>query len=210
MTNGQILQQVDIKPVKPSKVSGTSLPFAESSSLDIRDKTIDVAAMDKLRIEEARKEAQGNDKPQGNGDKKTYGGEHIVKALNDAFDRLYESAALRAILLGDIAKACRESKPFPQVEQIEFALPQSALTYEVKSLFTTWNFRKTKFGYEYEFSIPLQWDIKVPVKIYVYKEKYRFFEVPDRVWAGVDGAFVPNPFDEYWKMRNKIQRNFKD
>jgi hypothetical protein len=163
------------------------------------DKTIDVQEADRLRIEAAQKSTEGA----------KYSGEQITNALAELFDRLYEVASLKAILLGEVAKACRENRPMPPVDLIEFAIPISSLTYEVKSNFKTWGFRETKFGYEYDYSVPLQWHILVPIRIYVYREKFKLFDVPDRVWAGVDGAFIPNPFDSYWKIRHLVKRKLE-
>lgn len=158
---------------------------------------VDVQELDRLRIEEAQKTPQVE-----------FTNDDITKTMNEIFD-MQERSLVNFILLGDLAKACRENKPYPIVEQIELTIPKSILTYEVRSLFKTWGFTETSSGYEFEYSIPLRWHVKVPVKIYVYYEKFKLFDVPDRVWAGVDGIMIPNPFDSYWKIRHLVKKKLE-
>jgi hypothetical protein len=150
----------------------------------------DVQAMDRKRIEEAQKEGK-------------FDSVDINRALNDVYD-IQERALIQFILLGDAAKACKENKQ-PVTDMIELALPKSVLTYEVRSLFKTWNFTQTSYGYTYNFTPELKWTTKIPVRIYVYANKFKLFDNPNRVWGTTEGFNIPNPFPAYWEMRHLIK-----
>lgn len=157
---------------------------------------LDVQKADQKLIEEAQKAAKGKFDPVD-----------VEKALNDVYD-VEERALIQFILLGDAAKACRENKQ-AFVDCIELAMPASALTKEVKGYFKTWNFEERPYGYEYFFSPPVKWEVKIPVRIYVYKEKFKLFDNPNRVWGTTEGFNIPNPFDSYWKARHFIRAKLK-
>ncbi len=78
------------------------------------------------------------------------------------------------------------------------------LVPEIKSLFKTWDFQVTDYGYKYYFTPPTKWDVKIPVEIHTYKTRYTFFDNPDIGFFGVDEYRIPNPFAVYWKYRNEI------
>lgn len=140
----------------------------------------------------------------GSQGKQTFSPEDINLAMRD-LDDWQQKSLLNVIVLGDVAKACKENKQ-AFVTEIEMALPITAITYEVKHLFEdTWKFTKTSFGYEYYFTPPIKWDVKIPVKIYVYHEKFKLFDSPDRAMYGVDGFYIPNPFTSYWQIRQLIK-----
>lgn len=160
--------------------------------------TEQVIEMDKKKIEEAKAKADASFDPVD-----------IEKALHDVYD-IEERATIEFILLSEPAKACKENRQV-YTDMIELALPQTNLTPEVKSLFeSTWKFTKTDYGYIYHFSPELKWDIKIPIRIYVYSTKFRLFENPNRVWGTTEGFKIPNPFNEYWKLRHIIRHKLKN
>ncbi len=128
----------------------------------------------------------------------------ITLAMHE-LDDLQIKAQVHFILLGEIAKACKEVRQV-SVDCIEVAIPRTAITYEVQHLFEdSWKFMVTDYGYKYFFSPPTKWDIKIPVIIYVYHEKFKLFDSPDRGLYGTDGFYIPNPFASYWKVRQLVR-----
>ena len=126
----------------------------------------------------------------------------IGVAMRDLYD-LFEKIMVKGVLLGDVAYqikiAGRGALDCPvSVEELEWGMPKKNLTAEVKSLFKTWGFIPTESGYEYKIS-------NVPVKIKVYSRKYKFFEHPDQALYMVDEFNIPNPFENYWKVRSLIK-----
>ena len=126
----------------------------------------------------------------------------VRRALLDLTDML-EMAMLPYVLLGDIAKAMVDGHDGISgddifVPVIEVGLYQRNMTPEVLSLFRTWKFNQTDYGYTYTFS-------GVPVELHVIKRRYNFFEQPDQRFFGPDVFTIPNPFDKYWKARFIIQ-----
>lgn len=140
----------------------------------------------------------------GSSDKKQFNAEDIKMAVKDIFD-MSERCLINFVILGDLAKAIRENVDNLITDHLEIGMPSRALTPEVKSLFKTWNFMETSYGYIYYFSPPIKWEIKIPVEIHVIKRKYRFLDNPDHGFFGVDNFYIPNPFDNYWKARHLVQ-----
>ena len=135
-------------------------------------------------------------------DKVLYKPEYVDKALHDTFD-IQERALVNFILLGDIADKLKHFKA-TDVGEIEMALPYKAITPEVVSNFKTWQFKVEEYGYSWTFSPDTFWDIKIPIRLFLY-EKYPLFDNPDRVWGSVDSFFIPNPWEKYWPSRNLIR-----
>lgn len=160
--------------------------------------TEEVIAMDKARIEGAQKASIGKFSPYD-----------IQLAMNDISDWTDKASLVSVILLGDVAKACHENR-VASVDKIELAMSGKALTYEVRSLFeSTWKYTKTDYGYTYNFTPPLKWDMKIPVYIYVYKTKLQFFDSPDKHWFGTEGFNIPNPFNKYWEEHEIIDEKLR-
>ncbi len=130
--------------------------------------------------------------------------EDVMTAVRDIVD-MGEKCMLYFIALGDFAKAVHNHQASFYTDKLELAMPINSLTPEIKSLFRTWGFEETKYGYKYYFTPPTKWSIKIPVEIHVYKRHYQFFDNPDKGWVGVDDFRIPNPFDSYWKARFLIQ-----
>ncbi len=154
---------------------------------------IDVVALDRERIEKVAKLP---------GVPFVY--EDVEKCLNDVYT-MQESCLVDFIFLGDMAKSLKENRRPTIVPEIDLVMSRNQLTKEVKSLFETWKFTQEPYGYSYEYSVPIKWHIKIPVKIYVYNQKFKLFDNPDVVWSGWDKACVPNPFPNYWKARHFIK-----
>lgn len=129
----------------------------------------------------------------------------VEMAIRNVYDDS-ERAQMKFIMLGEVAQAIKEKRSVDiiKLKAVEYGFPEKANTPEVKSLFKTWGYNATDYGYEYAFTPPTKWDVKVPCKITVYKEHYTFFDNPDRGFYGVDDFWIPNPFKDYWGWRNKI------
>ena len=158
---------------------------------------IDVVAADKKLIEQSQ-----NSAPIG------LTTEDVNKAIDNIFD-IQERSLLHFIWLGEMAKTFKEKKQTSVIDKIELAIPSRNITPEVTGLFKTWNFEKTDYGYYFEYAVPLKWTTRLPVHIYVYAHKFQLFDNPDTMWAGVDYAYIPNPFPEYWQQRGIILHKLK-
>ena len=127
----------------------------------------------------------------------------VTLAVNDIYD-MCEKCQLNFIALDDLAKAIRDKNDQLMTDHLEVAMHARNLTPEIKSLFKTWNFEETKYGYKYYFSPPTKWDIKIPVEIHVIRKNYKFLSNPDQGWFGVNDFYLPNPFETYWKARRFV------
>lgn len=125
-------------------------------------------------------------------------------AIKDIFD-MQESCMMKFIVLGDLARTIREKQTNYDGDKIQIGFYKRSLTPEIKSLFTTWKFEETKYGYRYDFTPPIKWDVKIPVEIHVIQNKYKFFDNPDFGFFGVDDYLLPNPFEMYWKVRHFVK-----
>lgn len=125
-------------------------------------------------------------------------------AIQDVYD-MQEKTQINFIILGDLARTIRDRQSYFDGDKIEVGFHVNNLVPEIKSLFATWGFEETKYGYKYYFTPPIKWDIKIPVEIHIFHKKYPFFENPDIGWFGVDDYRLPNPFEAYWKMRGLIR-----
>lgn len=132
-----------------------------------------------------------------------WGVEDMASAIRDIAD-MSEKTMIRFIILGDLARAIRDHDGNYVGEKVQIGFPASHLTPEIKSLFKTWKFEETKYGYKYFYTPPIKWDIAIPVEIYIFKKHYKFFENPDLGWYRVDDFLIPNPFEKYWKARYLI------
>lgn len=133
--------------------------------------------------------------------------EDVMMAIKDIYDTS-ESTMIKYIMLGDVAKLIKdksEAVTLGTFKAIEFGFPASNLTPEIKSLFKTWGYKEVPGGYEYSFTPPIKWDTHVPVHIKCWTRKYDFFQNPDIGFFGVDEFYIPNPFEDYWKMKGLIK-----
>lgn len=129
----------------------------------------------------------------------------IGMAIRDIYD-MSERTMIKFIMLGEFAKAIRERKENVVLPFIEIGMFEKNNTAEIKSLFlNTWKFTKTEYGYTYFFTPPIKWDRHIPVKIRVLKKVYKCLQHPDFGFYGVDEFLIPNPFDEYWKIRGILK-----
>ena len=161
------------------------------------DHELDAVAADKKLIEQAKNSAPI--------DLTT---EDVNKAIDDVFD-IQERSLLHFIWLGDMAKTFKEKKMTTLIPVIDLAVASRSVTKEVQSNFEVWKFKKEEWGWSYVFSVPIKWSTKIPVNIYVYHHKFDLFDNPNTIWASVDYAYIPNPFDRYWTSRNLILHKLK-
>ena len=133
-----------------------------------------------------------------------WGTEDMRNAMRDIAD-MSEKTMINFFMLGDIAKAVHERDDMIITDKIEIGMKANGLTPEILSLFNTWGFEPTKYGYKYYYTPPLKWDIMIPVEIHVIKRNYKFFENLDFGFYAVDTFHIPNPFEKYWKARFLIK-----
>ncbi len=72
----------------------------------------------------------------------------IGMAMRDVHDMI-EKTAVNFFVLGDVAKDIRDNIDNLPHTHIEIGMHKRSLTPEVKSLFRTWNFAETDYGYRY-------------------------------------------------------------
>lgn len=177
------------------------MTFADDIQSQLQPMRKDAQAMAAMRSMIALEEVR---LPQGPG-KSGWTSVDFQKAMLDVAD-LCEKCHFNFIVLGDLARAMKDNRAEGfNGEKIEIGMFKSQLVPEVKSLFKTWGFKSTVRGYLYYFTPPIKWDIRIPIHIKVIRNSYSFFSNPDIGWFGVDDYKIPNPFEEYWKMRNKIK-----
>jgi hypothetical protein len=129
--------------------------------------------------------------------------EDISMAVRDIYD-MSERTLINFIALGALARAIRDHKDSFMADHLEFGFFERNHTVEIKTLFKEWGFTKTKYGYTYFFTPPIKWEIKIPVEVHIFQKEYPFLANPDVGWFGVDDFNIPNPFEEYWKVRARI------
>lgn len=138
-------------------------------------------------------------------DKVTFRSDDLNKAIMDIYD-MTERTQINFIILGDLAKTIHDKKDQVFTDHLEFAIPKNAVVPEIHRLFTgTWLFKETKYGYTYDYVPPTHWDVHIPVEVHVIKGDYSFFKNPDHGFYRVDDFYIPNPFEEYWKVRGLVR-----
>ncbi len=131
--------------------------------------------------------------------------EDVQKAILDIYD-MGEKVQFRFLLLGDLSRAVKDKADVGfNASKLELGMFAKQLTPEVKSLFKTWGFEPTEYGYVYYFTPPTKWEVKIPVEIHVINRHYKFLENPDVGFFSVDEFLLPNPFENYWKARHLVQ-----
>lgn len=129
----------------------------------------------------------------------------IQKAVMDIAD-IAERTQIPFIMLKDLARSIRNQSDKIEADHLEFGCHRRYIIPEIDRLFVqTWKFNREPDGYSYTFSPPTKWDVKIPIKIKVWKRDYSFFKNPERSWFRVDDLLIANPFEKYWKARWIIQ-----
>ena len=125
---------------------------------------------------------------------------NVNAAMRDIYD-IGEKIQLWPILLGDAAKQIHDNPDrfFDlKLNKIEWCIPMRNNTPEIQSLFKTWGMTPNERGYEYSFE-------GIPIYIRLIKRHYAFFDKPDMGYYKVDEFMLPNPWSDYWKIRNLIR-----
>lgn len=124
----------------------------------------------------------------------------INAVMRDIYD-IGERLLIFPILLGETARQVYDHPDHMfdlDVPIVEWGIREAQMTPEVLSLFKTWNFKENDKGYEYTFE-------HVPVQIYIIKKKWKFLENLDQKFYKVDDFKLPNPFNDYWKIRTLVR-----
>lgn len=124
----------------------------------------------------------------------TYQQSDYLRAIMDV-EGMFEGAMTEFVLLGETAKRVREASSLEGLEKLEFGVQKRKLSKYARSTFEVTN---GKQWYDKKYG-------KVPVTIQIIKTRYPFFENVDTVmyWGGA--MKTANPFDEYWKVKDKIK-----
>ena len=112
------------------------------------------------------------------------------------------------ILLGDTARGVIEREKI-EGKEIYTGVRKNDYTESVQSMLRTLasnvdvrlgieDYQKNEDSFTWKFK-------GVPIIVKLIKEKYGFFENPDHKWFFWDNFRIPNPFNEYWKVRDQIQ-----
>ncbi len=108
-------------------------------------------------------------------------------------------------LLGKCAYDIKHSTPNVdggqiKAQKIEIGVRKADVTKEVKSMLATLEptILKTKNGFEFDYE-------GVPIVIKIIEKDYKFFKYLDTKFYMASEYLLPNPFAEYWKVRNLVK-----
>lgn len=130
---------------------------------------------------------------------KPYSHEELCAALRDVED-LMDRLLTPYVLLGKTAECVKKDKML-EGDGIDVAIKSSALTqYVIDILKTYLNLSKEDIenGFYYNSRN------NIPIRIKVYRKQYDFFTYVDRKMYQFGLYDLPNPFDEYWKIKDEI------
>ncbi len=125
----------------------------------------------------------------------------IERALYDVED-LFQRVLVPFVLLGETARSIKEGE-FIGGTAIEVGVRAGDLVPEAMSTILSFSnfeggFNKTPTGYEYL-------SHGVPIKITVINKKWKFLENPNYVFYGPAEYRIPNPFLDYFKVKQFVR-----
>lgn len=115
------------------------------------------------------------------------------------FENLADRMLTRFLLFGDTARSIVDNRTL-KGDKIEVGMKREWLIPEALSVLKQYSngLEKTKKGYKMEYE-------GVPIYLTVYERKYDVLKNPDTVSFINTPYLIPNPFEEYWKMRGLIK-----
>jgi hypothetical protein len=132
---------------------------------------------------------------QKNGRPGEFTGEQLKKALF-YFEDLAERIQVPFFVLKDTARDVNAEAELTG-GGVDVGIKEGEFNAKGKeSMFLTLepNALKTKYGYELECE-------GVPIRLYIIKRRYKWFESLNLMFYGVSNFWVPNPIKKYWKGR---------
>ena len=114
--------------------------------------------------------------------------EELSTALHATQDLMERLAGCQFFPLGEVYIGIREAE-FTKSRQSMFRTLSEFLGYKIE---------EAKDGYKIELK-------GVPIHIKIIKRDYKFFDNPNITFWGVTEFLMPNPFEEYWKVRGLIK-----
>ena len=129
---------------------------------------------------------------------------YLRKALFDVEQWMERFSVSKYIMLADTAKALHDNEAL-YGDGIYIGIEKRYLTRMVMSNFKTeWKSSEfTKYGFTYNV-VEYHTKITVPVHIQFIQNDYSFFKFLDKRFYRTGQYKIPNPFEDYWKMKDKI------
>ena len=126
---------------------------------------------------------------------------NIERALYDVED-LFQRTLVPFLLLGETARSIKNGE-FVGGTAIEIGVKVGDLIPEALRTINSFSnfdggFNKTELGYEYV-------SHGFPVKITIINKHYKFLENPEFVFYGPAEYRIPNPFIDYWKVKQLVR-----
>jgi hypothetical protein len=123
---------------------------------------------------------------------------NINAAMRYIYDQMESCLIVNYVILGEAGLAIYEGRQVPSdIEVIEVGISHGQMTPEVLSLFKQWGYVANKKGYETTFE-------GTKIQFIVMKRKYKWMQHVDVRFYDVDEYKIPNPFSEYWKIKQLV------
>ena len=127
----------------------------------------------------------------------TYPEELVDKAVHHVQD-LLNRTLIPFILLGDLVERIVNNKSIAGIKLIEIGVFQKDLVRErISSLKTEIGDITTDYGFGYKFD-------RIPIQIKIISKDHKFFENPDIIFYKSGEYRIPNPIEDYLKVRQEI------
>ena len=134
--------------------------------------------------------------PKTNG--KTFGKWELQEALFNIYDTL-QRGMVKFVLLGDIANCLYNKDEELKGNKIVIGVKRHDMTEYAKSTFRSFAPHLDEFegGYRTEYK-------GIPVEIQVIDKNWKFLERPDVRFLYNEEFYIPNPFKNYWKVKQLV------
>ena len=127
----------------------------------------------------------------------TYPEELVDKAVHHVQD-LLNRTLIPFVLLGELVERIVHNKSIAGIKEIEVGVFQKDLVRErISSLKTEIGDITTDYGFGYKFD-------RIPIQIKIISKDYKFFENPDIIFYKSGEYRIPNPIEDYLKVRQEI------
>jgi len=132
----------------------------------------------------------------------------LDKALDYAWD-IFNRAGVPVCILGEGARQLKDGEKLHQLEFIDIAVLDKHVRVSGQKMLRTviegpW--RVPNMNYEFgKDMIEFFSEDGVPIKARIIKKTTKYFENPDTVFYLAGEYRIPNSFEGYWKVRNRIK-----
>lgn len=132
----------------------------------------------------------------------------LDKALDYAWD-IFNRAGVPICLLGEVARQLKDGEKLHQLEYIDLAVLDQHIRESGQKMLKTviegpWRVPNMNYKISKD-KVSLFSEDGVPIKVRIIKKDTKYFEYPDTVFYLAGEYRVPNSFEGYWKVRNRIK-----